>query len=131
MKQAYGSTPDGTAVDLYTLTNADGVQAQITNFGGIVTSLLVPDRAGRLGDVVLGFDSLDGYLGKHPYFGAICGRYTNRIARGRFTLNGVAYALAQNDGVNHLHGGLRGSTKLSGRPPRCGPRKEQGCGSPT
>jgi len=111
MKQAYGSTPDGTAVDLYTLTNANGVQAQITNFGGIVTSLLVPDRAGRLGDVVLGFDSLDVYLGKHPYFGAICGRYTNRIARGRFTLNGVAYALARNDGVNHLHGGLRGFDK--------------------
>ncbi len=111
MKQAYGSTPDGTAVDLYTLTNTKGVQAQITNFGGIVTSLLVPDRSGRLGDVVLGFDSLDGYLGKHPYFGAICGRYTNRIAKGRFTLNGVTYALAQNDGENHLHGGLRGFDK--------------------
>ena len=108
MKTPYGRTTDGTAVDLYTLSNANGMRAEITNYGGIVTSLLVPDRTGRLGDVVLGFDSLDGYLGKHPYFGAICGRCVNRIAKGRFTLNGVEYTLARNDGENHLHGGLRG-----------------------
>jgi aldose 1-epimerase len=112
MKQAYGNTPDGAVVDLYTLTNAAGMRAQITNYGAIVTSLLVPDREGRLGDVVLGFDHLDGYLMKHPYLGAICGRYINRIARGRFTLDGVAYELARNEGGNHLHGGLRGFDKV-------------------
>ncbi len=112
MKQAYGSTPDGAAVDLYTLTNATGIRAQITNYGAIVTSLLVPDREGRLSDVVLGFDRLEGYLGKHPYFGVICGRYANRIAKGCFTLNGVEYTLARNDGENHLHGGSRGFDKM-------------------
>jgi aldose 1-epimerase len=112
MKTPYGRTADGAAVDLYTLTNATGMRAQITNYGGIVTSLLVPDRTGRLGDVVLGFDRLEGYLGKHPYFGAICGRCINRIAKGRFTLNGVEYTLARNEGENHLHGGLRGFDRV-------------------
>jgi aldose 1-epimerase len=112
MKQAFGSTPDGAAIDLYTLSNPAGMRAQITNYGGIVTSLLVPDRQGRPGDVVLGFDSIDGYLKKHPYFGAICGRYANRIAGGRFALNGVEYTLARNDGDNHLHGGVRGFDKM-------------------
>jgi aldose 1-epimerase len=111
MKQTYGTTPDGAAVDLYTLTNAAGMRAQIINYGGVVTSLLVPDRKGRLGDVVLGFDRMDDYLGKHPYFGAICGRYVNRIAGGRFTVNGIEYSLARNDGNNHLHGGIRGFDK--------------------
>jgi len=111
-KQPYGRAPDGIPVDLYTLTNSAGMQAQITNYGGIVTSLLVPDRTGGLRDVVLGFDRLDGYLGRHPYFGAICGRYANRIARGRFTLNGVQYTLSRNDGENHLHGGVRGFDKV-------------------
>lgn len=108
MKTPYGRTADGVAVDLYTLANANGMRTAITNYGGIVTSLLVPDRSGRLGDVVLGFDSLEGYLAKHPYFGAICGRCVNRIAKGRFALSGVEYILACNDGENHLHGGLRG-----------------------
>ena len=112
MKQAFGIAPDGAAIDLYTLSNAGGMRAQITNYGGIVTSLLVPDRDGRFGDVVLGFDRIDGYLEKHPYFGAICGRYANRIAGGRFTLNGVEYTLARNDGDNHLHGGIRGLDKM-------------------
>jgi aldose 1-epimerase len=112
VKQPYGRAPDGVIVDLYTLTNTAGMRAQITNYGGIVTSLLVPDRDGKLGDVVLGFDRLEGYLGKHPYFGAICGRYANRIGGGRFTLNGVEYRLARNDGENHLHGGLRGFDKM-------------------
>ena len=112
MKQAFGSAPDGAAIDLYTLSNAAGMRVQTTNYGGIVTSVLVPDRAGRFGDVVLGFDRIDGYLEKHPYFGAICGRYANRIAGGRFTLNGVEYTLARNDGDNHLHGGIRGFDKM-------------------
>ena len=108
MKEAYGHTADGTPVDLYVLTNAAGMQVSLTNYGGIVTSVLVPDRNGRLADVVLGFDRLAGYLGKHPKFGAICGRYANRIAKGSFTLNGVEYTLARNDGENHLHGGMHG-----------------------
>ncbi len=112
MKQAFGVAPDGAAIDLYTLSNPAGMRVQITNYGGIVTSLLVPDRKGRLGDVVLGFDGIDGYLKKHPHFGAICGRYANRIAGGRFILNGVEYKLARNDGDNHLHGGIRGFDKV-------------------
>ena len=88
MKEPFGHTADGTPVDLYVLTNAGGMQVSLTNYGGIITSVLVPDRNGRLADVVLGFDRLDGYLGKHPKFGAICGRYANRIAQGRFMLNG-------------------------------------------
>jgi len=98
-------------VDLFTLTNAAGVTASITNYGGIVTSLMVPDRAGKMADVVLGFDSLDGYLGEHPYFGALIGRYGNRIGKARFTLNGKTYKLAANNNGNHLHGGLVGFDK--------------------
>jgi aldose 1-epimerase len=112
MTQGFGIGPDGANIDLYTLSNAAGMRAQITNYGGIVTSLLVPDREGRLGDVVLGFDRIDGYLKRHPYFGAICGRYANRLAGGRFTLNGVEYTLARNDGDHHLHGGIRGFDKM-------------------
>jgi aldose 1-epimerase len=110
-KTRFGQTADGQAVNLYTLTNASGVQAAITNFGAIVVSIKVPDRQGKLADVVLGFDSLKGYLGKHPYFGAIVGRYGNRIAQGKFTLEGKQYTLAQNDGLQHLHGGLKGFDK--------------------
>jgi aldose 1-epimerase len=108
----FGTTKEGTPVNLYTLRNAKGMKVAITNYGGIVVSIEVPDRSGKLGDVVLGFDSLDGYLGKHPYFGAIVGRYANRIAKGRFTLNGTEYKLAANDGENALHGGLRGFDKV-------------------
>jgi aldose 1-epimerase len=111
-KRSFGKTEDGTAVDLYTLTNSLGMQAAITNYGGIVVSLLVPDRDGKLDDVVLGFDSLEGYLAGHPYFGAIIGRYGNRIAQGTFTLDGKKYALAQNNNQNHLHGGLKGFDKV-------------------
>jgi aldose 1-epimerase len=110
-KRPFGKTEDGTPVDLYTLTNSQGIQTSITNFGGIVVSLLIPDRDGRLADVVLGFDSLEGYLGGHPYFGAIVGRYGNRIANGAFTLEGKQYSLAQNNNQNHLHGGLKGFDK--------------------
>ena len=107
----FGNTPGGGIARLYTLKNRNGVQADITNYGGIVVSLIVPDRNGKPGDIVLGFDSLDGYLKGHPYFGALVGRYGNRIANGRFTLNGVEYKLAQNNGPNALHGGIEGFDK--------------------
>jgi aldose 1-epimerase len=104
--------PDGRPVNLYTLTNANGAVVKITNYGAIVTELWVPDKNGTLGDIVLGFDSLSGYLGESPYFGAIVGRYGNRIAKGTFTLDGKAYALAINNGENHLHGGRVGFDKV-------------------
>src|SRR5215813_12219245 len=111
-KDNFGKTNDGQVVDIYTLTNKNGLEAKITNFGGIITSLKIPDRHGKLEDVVLGFDNLDGYLKGHPYFGALIGRYGNRIAKGRFTLNGVEYKLAVNNGENHLHGGIKGFDKV-------------------
>ncbi len=111
-KQAFGHTQDGASVDLYTLTNGDGLTAKITNYGGIVTSLITPDKNAKPGDVVLGFDSLAGYLKENPFFGALVGRYGNRIAKGRFTLDGVTYKLATNNGPNHLHGGLKGFDKV-------------------
>jgi aldose 1-epimerase len=110
-KQPFGKTKSGEAVDLYTLANSKGMEATITNYGGVVVSLKVPDRSGRSADVVLGFDKFEGYLTDPPYFGAIVGRYGNRIAKGRFTLNGREYKLAQNNGENALHGGLRGFDK--------------------
>ena len=110
-KQSFGKTAAGVEADLYTLANGNGVEAAITTYGGIVVSLKVPDRAGLSSDVVLGFDSLDGYLKGHPYFGALIGRYGNRIAKGRFKLNGVEYKLAVNNGENHLHGGIQGFDK--------------------
>lgn len=99
-------------MDIYTLTNKNGASAQITNYGGIVVALNVPDQSGRLGDVVLGFDNLEEYLKVHPFFGALVGRYGNRIANGKFSLHGVEYTLAQNDGPNSLHGGLKGFDKV-------------------
>ena len=110
-KQLFGKTADGHDVDLYTLTNRNGVEIGIMNRGGTVVSIRVPDRNGKVGDVALGFDSLDGYLQDNPFFGALVGRYGNRIAKGRFKLNGVAYKLAVNNGENHLHGGLQGFDK--------------------
>jgi aldose 1-epimerase len=111
VKDAFGTMPDGTAVDIYTLTNANGCEAKITNYGGIVVSLKVPDRDGHLSDVVLGFDAFEPYLGAHPHFGALIGRYGNRIGKAKFTLDGVDYELAANNGENHLHGGLEGYDK--------------------
>jgi len=112
-KTAFGKTADGTEVDLYTLTNANGVVLKMTNFGAIVVSLEVPDRDGKLANVNMGFAALDGFLGKHPYFGSTVGRYCNRIAAGKFTLDGQEYALATNDnGKNHLHGGNAGFNKV-------------------
>jgi aldose 1-epimerase len=105
--------PDGTNVTLYTLTNASGAEVQITNYGGAVVSLKVPDRNGKLDDVVLGFDTLPGYLQTgNPYFGALIGRYGNRIANGKFTLDGATYNLAINNGPNSLHGGKKGFDKV-------------------
>jgi aldose 1-epimerase len=110
-KESFG-TVDGQGVDLYTLKNRNGMEAKITNYGGIVTSLKVPDKNRKFDDVVLGFNDLDSYLKGHPYFGAAIGRYGNRIAKGRFTLNGVEYKLAVNNGENHLHGGIKGFDKV-------------------
>jgi aldose 1-epimerase len=107
----FGLTPTGGAINLYTLTNGKGMEVKISDYGGIVTSLKVPDRTGISVDVVLGFDSLDGYLKPGPYFGAIIGRYGNRIAHGKFSLDGVEYTLAKNNGENSLHGGIRGFDK--------------------
>ena len=103
-------------VFLYTLTNNMGVTVKITNYGGIITSILVPDKTGKTGDIVLGYDSLKKYIANSPYFGAIVGRYANRIARGKFTLNGTGYSLAVNNGKNSLHGGLKGFDKVVWEP---------------
>jgi aldose 1-epimerase len=112
-RAVFGKTDDGVAVDIFTLTNAHGVEVRAITYGGIVTSLRVPDREGRLDDVVLGYDNLDGYLQNNsPYFGAIIGRYANRIAKGSFTLDGKIYRLATNNGPNHLHGGRKGFDKV-------------------
>ena len=111
-KRAFGKLEDGTPVDIYTLKNRNGLQVEITNYGGAVVSIRTPDRRGRMGDIVLGYDDLRGYLADKAYFGALIGRYANRIAGGKFTLNGVEYQLAQNNGVNHLHGGVRGFDKV-------------------
>ena len=103
---------DGQSVTLYTLKNAGGMEVRATNYGGIITHLLVPDREGNLEDVALGYDSLQGYLDETPYFGSIIGRYGNRIGGGTFTLNGETFDLAKNNGPNHLHGGLKGFDKV-------------------
>jgi len=112
MEQGFGKTADGTSVSLYTLTNKKGMEAKVATYGGVVVSLKVPDRQGKLADVVLGFDGLDGYLKINPYFGAIIGRYGNRIGGAKFVLNGVEHKLAVNDGKNSLHGGLKGFDKV-------------------
>ena len=111
-KEAFGKMPDGTPVDLYTLTNANGVEMKVITYGGIVISLKTPDRNGQLEDIVLGYDNLQGYLDKTPYFGALIGRYGNRIGNARFTLNGKTYQLPKNDGENTLHGGNKGFDKV-------------------
>ena len=108
----FGHLADGTAITRFTLSNANGLVAKIIDFGGIITELHAPDREGRLADVVLGFDTLDAYEGDNPYFGALIGRYGNRIAGSRFTLDGHEYVLPANDGDNHLHGGAGGFHKV-------------------
>jgi aldose 1-epimerase len=112
-KEQFGTTLDGKKVDIYTLTNANGCEVKITNYGGIVVSLTVPDKTGKIGDVVLGYDKLDGYIKDNsPYFGALIGRYGNRIGKAKFELNGKTYNLAANNGENHLHGGVKGFDKV-------------------
>jgi aldose 1-epimerase len=108
----FGKTPDGCDISIYTLTNSKGMEARIINYGGIVVSLKVPDKTGALGDVVLGYDSLADYIKASPYFGSLVGRYGNRIAKGKFTLDGVEYPLATNNIGNHLHGGIKGFDKV-------------------
>ena len=111
-KSEFGKTPDGASVDLYTLTNKNGVEVGVMTYGAIVTKIRTPDRKGQFADVVLGFDTFDGYLTKEPYFGAVVGRYGNRIAKGHFKLDGKDYKLAVNNGPNALHGGLKGFDKV-------------------
>lgn len=108
----FGRARDGTTVEAFTLANGSGAEVRAMTYGASLLSIRVPDRTGRLGDVVLGFDELDGYLGNREYIGAVVGRFGNRIAHGRFTLDGVSYALTRNDGANQLHGGERGFDKL-------------------
>lgn len=108
----FGKTPDGTEVRLYSLRNATGMTAEIMTYGAIVVSLNVPDRDGNMGDIVLGYDNLQDYIKETPYFGAIVGRYGNRIGKGKFTLDGVTYTLAANNDENHLHGGIKGFDKV-------------------
>ena len=111
IRKSFGALPDGLDVDLYLLTNDNGMGASITTYGGIVTSLTAPDRDGGFADVVLGFDDLEGYLAGHPYIGAIVGRYGNRIAGGSFRIGDETYVLARNNNGNHLHGGISGFDK--------------------
>ncbi len=112
----FGRLVDGTAVDIYTLTNRSGIEARVMTYGATLVSLRLPDRNGAFADVNLGFDDLEGYLGTHPYFGVIVGRYANRIARGRFSLDGIEYSLALNNNGNSLHGGLKGFDKVVWKP---------------
>jgi len=108
----FGQLADGRAVSLFTLTNDQGIQVKITDFGGIITELHVPDRQGNFADVVLGYDDLDGYVRDKNYFGAVIGRYANRVADASFELDGTRYGLDRNDGANHLHGGSAGFYKV-------------------
>jgi aldose 1-epimerase len=110
-REPFGTTPDGVAVDRYTLTSASGVTITVLSYGGVIQSVLAPDRAGALADVTLGYDTLDGYLRDKSYLGALVGRFANRIRAGRFSLDGRVYTLATNAGGNHLHGGIRGFNK--------------------
>src|SRR5256885_10576688 len=111
-RTAFGTTADGKPVELFTITNAHGVEVRIMTYGATIVSLRTPDRGGHLGDIVLGYPALAGYLAQSPYFGAIVGRYGNRIAKGRFTLDAKAHQLATNNGPNHLHGGFKGFDKV-------------------
>jgi len=111
-REAFGKTTNGIPVEIYTLTNANGIELRAMTYGAIITGLKVPDRSGHIGDIVLGFDTIDGYLKDSPYFGALIGRYGNRIAKGQFTLGGKTFTLSTNNGPNHLHGGVKGFDKV-------------------
>jgi aldose 1-epimerase len=108
----FGKTPDGADVDVFTLTNAQGMEVRVMTFGAVILSIRVPDRDGKLDDVTLGFDRLEPYFQNAPHFGSVVGRYANRIAKGQFSLDGATYRLALNNGPNHLHGGTRGFDKV-------------------
>ncbi|SMF52526.1 aldose 1-epimerase [Alteromonadaceae bacterium Bs31] len=110
--EPFGVLPNGREARLFTLRNCNGMSVKISNFGGVITSIVCPDKDGNFSDVVLGFDTVEPYVKDSPYFGAVIGRYCNRIAAGRFELNGEQWQLACNDGPNHLHGGLRGFDKV-------------------
>jgi aldose 1-epimerase len=110
-KAIFGTTSNGDSVEIYTLVNKNGVRAKVMSYGALLTELHVPDRNGQLADVVLGFDNLESYLKGHPHFGCTTGRFANRIAKGKFSLNGKEYSLAINNGPNHLHGGPKGFDK--------------------
>lgn len=112
VRSDFGEMPDGQVVELFTLRNPSGIEVQAMEYGGTIIRLMTPDRNGEFADIVLGFDNLDRYLEGTPYFGAIIGRYGNRIAGGQFTLDGETYQLATNDGPNHLHGGDKGFDKV-------------------
>lgn len=111
-KSVFGKLADGTPVELYTLTNAKGIVAKVMTYGAVMTELDVPDRNGKISDITLGFDNLEQYTGEHPYFGSTIGRVANRIAKGKFTLDGKDYTLAVNNGVNALHGGIKGFNRV-------------------
>ena len=110
-KSAFGATKDGKVVDMYTCKNAHGLKLKMISYGAIVVSLETPDRNGKLANINLGFESIDPYLERHPYFGSTVGRYCNRIAKGKFSVDGKEYTLATNNGPNHLHGGDVGFDK--------------------
>tara|TARA_R110002051_G_scaffold311812_2_gene386498 strand:- start:8233 stop:9420 length:1188 start_codon:yes stop_codon:yes gene_type:complete len=111
-KRSFGETPEKEKVAIYTLKNTNGIEINIMTYGGIITSLKTPNKKGISEDIVLGYNSLDEYIKSSPYFGAIIGRYGNRIAKGKFKIDGKTYTLATNDGENHLHGGLKGFDKV-------------------
>jgi aldose 1-epimerase len=110
-KTAFGTMPDGRPIDLYTMTNGSGMRVRVINYGATLISVEVPDRRGKVADVTLGYDTLEGWLANRGSFGATIGRYGNRIARGEFTLDGTTYELAKNSGENHIHGGVEGFSK--------------------
>src|SRR3954451_15409802 len=110
-RESFGTTPEGVAVERFTLTSASGVTITVLSYGGVIQSVVAPDRSGTLADVTLGYDTLEGYLRDKSYLGALVGRYANRIRGGRFSLDGRDYTLATNAGGNHLHGGTRGFNK--------------------
>src|SRR4051794_8858326 len=107
-KSPFGNTKDGTEVSLFTCTNKNGLLLKVMTYGATVVSMETPDKAGKLANIQLGFPTLEGYLQRHPYFGSTVGRYGNRIAKGKFKIDGKEYTLATNNGLNHLHGGLKG-----------------------
>ena len=115
-RAASGALPDGTAVESFALTNASGASVTVLDYGGLIVSISVPDRSGKLADVVLGYDRLDGYLGDNSHYGAIVGRYANRIGGARFALDGRTYELAANNGPSSLHGGRNGFDRTCGTP---------------